>query len=195
VSLGRLAGKPAALAVAAALFALFVAIVLPAESEKAAAHTPPGASFDLSFFYTPAQALDRAASYSTEGRFAYIAARWGFDLAWPAVYGFFGIAAWAFALARLPSLLEGGSPARSRRRRRALLVIPALGPVFDYAENIAATMLMASVPGRPLGWAVAASVATPLKWLFVFAGLGGSLVLPTIAAIRAARRRGGESMK
>ncbi len=195
MSLGRLIQKPAALAVAAALFAVFVAIVLPAESAKAAAYTPSGAAFDLSFFYSPAQALDRAASYSIEGRLAYIAARWGFDLAWPAVYGFFGITAWAFALARLPSLLDGGAPARARRRRCALLAIPLLGPAFDYAENIAATMLMASVPGRPLGWAVAASAATPLKWLFVFAGLGGALALPTIAAIRAVRRRGGDSMK
>ena len=79
-----------------------------------------------------------------------------FDLAWPPVYGLFALSAWAFALERL-------------------------GPGFDFAENIAATLIMASLPARPLAWRIAASVATPLKWAFVIVGIGGAVILPAAA--------------
>jgi hypothetical protein len=54
---------------------------------------------------------------------------------------------------------------------------------------------MASGPARPIGWGVAASIATPLKWVFVVLGIGGAVALPIAAGIRAlvmrtaARRR------
>lgn len=210
----RVLESPALLAASALLFAWFVARVLPAEAAKAALSTPEGGAFDTSFFYTPAAALDRAASYSAEGRFAYIAARWSFDLAWPLVYGLFTLSAWAFALARLGRAGLGrlglgrgapvpagegaaaGGAAREAGSRGSpgprlaglgLLWIPLLGPVLDFAENISVTVLMASVPARPLGWAVAASAATLSKWLFVLAGTGGALVLPAAAMLGAAR--------
>lgn len=176
--IARILAEPACLAVFAFLFVYFVVVILPREASKASAYTPEGAAFDTSFFYTPAQALERAAAYSTEERFAYISARWSFDLAWPAVYGLFSLSAWAFSLRRLGTA----------EARHCVLAVPALGPVFDYAENIAATMLLASLPGHPLGWAVAASVSTLLKWLFVVAGIGGALLLPTAVGLRATFR-------
>jgi hypothetical protein len=172
--------NPWFLAATAILFALFIALVLPGQSALAARSTPEGASFDTSFFYTPAAAFDKAAAYSVEGRFAYIAARWSFDLAWPLVYGLFAFSAWAFALERL-------GPRAAARRDLALFVL--LGPGFDYAENIAATMIMATSPARPLGWGIAASAATPLKWAFVIVGIGGAVLLPVAAGIRALVRR------
>jgi hypothetical protein len=172
----RFLASPWLFAASIVIFALFMALVLPGQSAKVAQGTPEGASFDTSLFHTPAQALDRAAAHTPEARFAYIAARWSFDLAFPLVYGLFALAGWAFGIARL-------GPRLSARPRLALVAL--LGPAFDFVENIAATVLMASVPARPLGWGIAASIATPLKWVFVVLGIGGAVALPIVAGIRA----------
>jgi hypothetical protein len=176
----RILASPWLFAAALVIFALFMAFVLPGQSAKAPEGTPGGASFDTSLFYTPAQAFDRAAAHTPGARFAYIAARWSFDLAFPLVYGLFSLAGWAFGIARL-------GPWLAARPRLALVAL--LGPAFDFAENIAATVIMASVPARPLGWGITASIATPLKWLFVVVGIGGAVALPIAAGIRALVRR------
>ncbi len=178
----RFLASPWLFAAAIVVFLLFLALVLPGQSAKAAEGTPGGSSFDTSLFYTPAQAFDRAAAHAPEARFAYIAARWSFDLAFPLVYGLFALAGWAFGLARLGPRLSAPRP------RLALAAL--LGPAFDFAENAAATVVMASVPARPLGWGIALSIATPLKWLFVVVGIGGAVALPVAAGIRALVRRG-----
>jgi hypothetical protein len=165
---------------AAILLALFIALVLPGQSAEASRFTPEGASFDTSLFYTPRQAFERAAAYSAEGRFAYIAARWSFDLAWPLVYGLFALTGCAFGLLRL------GTGAADRWKLSFLVL---LGPALDFVENIAATVIMASVPAEPLGWGIAASAATPLKWLFVSVGMAGAVLLPVAAGIRVVTRR------
>ncbi len=172
--------SPWLFAASIAVFALFMAFVLPGQAAKTAEGTPNGASFDTSFFYTPAQAFDRAAAHTPEARFAYIAARWSFDLAFPLVYGLFALAGWAFGLTR-------PGPRMAARR---LAPVALLGPAFDFAESIAATVIMASVPARPLGWGIAASIATPVKWLFVVVGIGGAVARPVAARIRALARRG-----
>jgi hypothetical protein len=177
---------------AAVLFALFVALVLPGQAAKAEEASAGVPSFDTSLFYTPAQAFDRAAAVPPKGRFAYIAARWSFDLAFPLVYGLFALAGWSFGLARLgPRFASPGAGLHAAPPRLALLAL--LGPALDFAENIAATVIMASVPARPLGWGIAASAATPLKWLFVVLGIGGAVALPIAGAIRTivAQRRPG----
>jgi len=157
-----------------------MALVLPRQSAQAARTAPGGGSFDTSFFYTPGEAFTRAAGHSVEGRFAYIAARWSFDLAFPLVYGLFAFAGWSFALERL-------GPGAAAHRRLALVALA--GPVFDLTENVAATVIMASVPFRPLAWGIAASLATPTKWIFVVIGIGGAVGLPLAAGIRALARR------
>lgn len=180
----RILASPWLFAAAIVHFALFMALVLPGQSAKASEGAPEGASFDTSLFYTPAQAFDRAAAHAPEARFAYIAARWSFDLAFPLVYGLFALAGWAFGLSRLgPWLATPWAGLNAARPRLALVAL--LGPAFDFAENIAATVIMASVPARPLGWGIAASLATPLKWLFVVLGIGGAVALPIAAAVRA----------
>ncbi len=185
----RFLASPWLFAAAIVVFLLFLALVLPGQSAKAAEGTPGGASFDTSLFYTPAQAFDRAAAHAPEARFAYIAARWSFDLAFPLVYGLFALAGWAFGLARLgPRLSAPRAGLYAARPRLALAAL--LGPAFDFAENAAATVVMASVPARPLGWGIALSIATPLKWLFVVVGIGGAVALPVVAGIRALVRRG-----
>lgn len=192
--LGPTLARPAVYGLALAVFAAFVALVLPGKAADAASYTPPGASFDTSLFYTPAAAAERAAAYGAEGRAAYIYDRWTFDLAWPAAYGFFMLSSWAFGL-RLFAGARGKAPAY-----RAL-AIPALGVLFDLAENTAVTALMigaglaerAAAPVWLPAAAAAASAATALKWLFVGLGFMGALVLPAVGAagLMLASRRGG----
>lgn len=154
--LGPALARPAVFGLAVAVFAAFVALVLPGKAADAAAYTPPGAGFDTSFFYSPAEAAERAAAYSAGGRAAYIYDRWTFDLAWPAAYGFFMLSSWAFGL-RLFAGARGKAPAY-----RAL-ALPALGVAFDLAENAAVTALM-------IGTGMAAGAAAP-RWLPAAAGL------------------------
>lgn len=182
---GQALARPAVYGLAVAVFAAFVAFVLPGKAADAASYTPPGAGFDTSFYYAPSEAIERAASYSAEGRAAYIYDRWTFDLAWPAAYGFFMLSSWAFGL-RLFAGARGKAPAY-----RAL-ALPALGVAFDLAENAAVTALMIgtgmAAGGSPPPWlpaaAAAASAATGLKWLFVGTGLLGAMVLPAAGAAR-----------
>ena len=172
------------LAGAILIFSGFMGLVLVPYSSRAAGYTPEGGGFDTTLIYTPREALDRAAAFNQAGRLAYIADRWTLDLAWPVVYGTLLASAAAFALRRL-----GPVPGGLTRSAWALVLA---GPALDYAENIAATVLTASVPGRPWGWAVAASVFTPAKWtaitLSVLALLG---LYATVAArgLRTLRRK------
>lgn len=172
--------SPLLLAASGALFLWFLAVVLPAQSAASGAWTPAGANFDLSFFYSPARALDMAAGWTAEGRLAYIAARWSFDLVWPVVYGLFVLSAWSFSLARV---------APGFRKRGLAAGLTMLGPAFDFMENISATVLLAAWPGKPWLAAWTASIGTALKWVFVISGIGGALVLLVWTAFAAIRRR------
>jgi len=164
------------LAGAAAVFAAFLPLVLVPYAEKAAGYTPKDGGFDTSFFYSPQQALDRAAAFDPAGRLAYIADRWTMDLAWPLVYGALFASAAAFALRRADP-----SPGAFALSLRALVLA---GPVLDFGENIAATVLVASVPSEPFGWALAASVLTPAKWMTIGAAGAGILGLYMTFAVR-----------
>lgn len=172
----RILGSAWFLAAAAALFAAFMPLVLVPYARKAADYTPAGGGFDTSLFYGPRQALDRAAAFDAPGRFSYISDRWTMDLAWPLVYGALFASAAAFALRRADS-----SPGAFALALRALVLA---GPLLDYGENIAATVLVASVPARPLGWALAASALTPAKWIAIAAAGAGILGLYLALAVR-----------
>lgn len=155
--MGDALAKPWLFLTATAAFIVFAFTVLPAKAADAAAYTPPGASFDTSLFYAPAQAIERAVSYGEGGRAAYIYDRWTFDAAFPLVYGLFMLSAWAFSLKRLAPI--GASPAGAPvadspvgdagagkgKPRYGWLLVPALGIAFDFAENSAVTLLMLGV--------------------------------------------------
>ncbi len=208
--MGNALAKPWLFITATAAFMVFAFTVLPAKAADAAVYTPPGASFDTSLFYTPAEAIERALSYGEEGRAAYIYDRWTFDAAFPLVYGLFMLSAWAFGLKRFaPSGIPPAGKAASEagagkaKPRYRWLLVPALGIAFDFAENGAVTLLMLGVGkvgaeaalagvavGGALGappWlglaAAASSAATALKWLFVGAGFAGAVALPALAGL------------
>lgn len=163
---------------------VFMATILPAKAADAASYTPTGASFDTSFFYTPAQAIERVGLYSPEARAAYVYDRWTFDLVWPLVYGFFLLCGWAFGLSRL---LPAGGIGHAGRSR--WLLVPVLAVFFDFVENTAVTVLMLAYPAAPLAVALVASAGTLIKWVFVMVGMSGAVGLPLAGGIAVMLRR------
>lgn len=171
--------RPAVFLVGVIIMVLFLMLILPNEAAKAAAYTPDGASFDTSFFYTPSEVYPKIASYTAEGRAAYIYARWTFDLAFPFAYGFFCLTAIAFGGTRLPI---------GKKILRLWILLPILAIIFDLAENTAVSLAMVNFPHQSTFLAFAAAVATLTKWVFVMASFSSAVLLPALAGIKWALR-------
>lgn len=155
---------------AIALFLLFTALVLPGQAAEAESSTGDTSSPDTSLFYTPDELYAMAEAYGPEGRRAYIRARFTFDLVWPLVYLVFlaTTVSWVYHRAFEPdSLLQ-----------RANLV-PVLGALFDYLENVATSLVMARYPARTPVVDLLAPVFTFVKWIFV----GGSFVVLAVGVV------------
>jgi hypothetical protein len=151
-------------AAALVIFLLFTALVLPNQASRSEEATSEVGSPDTSFYYSADELYQMASSYGEEGREAYIRARFSFDLVWPLVYGFFlsiGIS-WTFRKAF----------SRESKLHRANIV-PVLGVLFDYFENLSTSLVMARYPSSTTVIDWLASVFTMLKWIFV----AGSFVL------------------
>ncbi len=166
--------KPIVFTIGIAIIILFLLLILPNEASKAATYTPEGASFDTSFFYTPADVYTKAAAYSAEGRTAYIRARWTFDLVFPLAYGFFCLTAIAF----------GGSKLKINKKvLQVLILLPILAVFFDLAENTMVSLVMANYPTEYVFLAFAAAISTLCKWICVMSAFSLALVLPAFAGI------------
>lgn len=149
---------------AAVIFLLFMALVLPGQS-AAAEETAQGAgSPDTSFFYQPADLYHMAEAYGAEGRQQYVRARFTFDLVFPLVYTFFLASATSWAFSR--AFPEGS-------RLRLANLVPILGMLFDFLENLSASLIMVRYPAHTPVIDVLAPIFTALKWVFV----GGSFLV------------------
>jgi hypothetical protein len=146
------------------IFLLFTALVLPQQATRAEQETGSADSPDMSFFYSPSDLYRMAESYGEEGRQAYVRARFTFDLVWPLVYALFLVTAisWLFGRAFPPD----------SRWQRANLV-PLLGALFDYLENLSTSLVMLRYPDQTAVVDLLAPLFTALKWGF----LGASFVL------------------
>ena len=166
------------------IFLLFSALVLPQQATKAEQDTGSSDSPDTSFFYTPGDLYRMAEAYGEQGRQAYIRARFTFDLVWPLVYTLFLTTSisWVFGRAFAPD---------SRWQRANLM--PILGALFDYLENLSTSLVMLRYPEQTAVVDALAPVFTALKWLF----LGASFLLlfagMAIAAWRWMASRGSSS--
>lgn len=160
--------------VAMLVFVLFTALVLPGQ----AAASPAGADWtpDLSFFYTADELYRLAEAYGEQGRAAYIEQRFTFDLIWPVVYAAFLTTAigWLFRRVFAP-----GSPWQLAN------LAPVLGMLFDYLENISASLVMARYPASTGFVDSLAPIFTMLKWIL----LGGSFALLFVGLAGAAWQR------
>ena len=175
VSSGRLA------ILSTVIMLLFLMLVMPGESAKAAVYSAQAGTPDTTAIYSVDKLLGMAQAYGARGRQAYIQARFTFDLAFPLVYGFFLAVCTGWMLKRL-------LPPGSGWRRLNLLPLGAL--LFDLLENTCAVIVMAAYPAVPSLAAYLAVIFTPLKWLFVTASFG-LLALAGMGAILHTRRKPG----
>jgi hypothetical protein len=152
------------------IFLLFTALVLPGQSTQAEAVSGEVGSPDMSFFYSPDDLYGMAEAYGELGRVTYIRARFTFDLIWPMVYGFFLCTAISWVFTR-------GFPLDSRWRWANL--VPILGMLFDYLENISTSVVMFRYPSPTPILVWLAPFFTAVKWIFV----NGSFVLLVIGAV------------
>ena len=152
------------------LFLVFTATILPIQSEQAKAQSG-NTSPDMSFFLTVKELYEIAESYGESGRIAYVWARLTFDLVWPIVYTLF--------LASGISWLYSRSFGNDSIIQRANLV-PVIGMVLDYIENITASIVMLRYPERTPIMDMATVIVTPLKWVFV----GGSFLVLLLGLIK-----------
>lgn len=157
------------------VFLLFSALVLPRQAATAEQKTGDAGSPDTFFYYAADDLYRMAELYGEEGRKAYIRARFTFDVIWPLVYTLF--------LATAISWLFGRAFALDSSWQRANL-IPALGALFDYLENLSTSLVMLRYPNQTPVVDILAPVCTLAKWVF----LGGSFVLLLIGIVAAVWR-------
>jgi len=149
---------------ALAIFLLFSALVLPRQAARAEQDTEDAGSPDMSFYYSADDLYEMAEAYGEEGREAYVRARFTFDMIWPLVYTLFLSTAisWLFSEAFAPD---------SRWQRGNLA--PVLAALFDYLENVSASLVMLRYPNRTAVVDMLAPVFTLVKWVV----LGASFAL------------------
>ena len=155
------------------VFLLFGALVLPRQAALSSLQTADAGSPDTSLWYSADELYHMAEAYGPLGRQAYVRARFTFDLVWPVVYGAFLATAisWFYARGFVP-----GS------RWRLANVIPVLGMLFDYLENLATSAVMWRYPNRTPVLALLAPLLTLVKWAFV----GASFPLLAVGLVTAA---------
>jgi len=156
--------------IALVVFMLFTALVLPGQASGADDVAGDAGSPDMSFYYGADQLYRMAESYGEEGRAAYIRARFTFDLIWPIVYMLF--------LATAISWVNGKAFAADSLWQRTNMV-PVLGTLLDYLENISTSVVMARYPSPTAVVDALAGILTAVKWIFV----GGSFVLLVVGIL------------
>jgi hypothetical protein len=133
-------------------------LVLPLQASKAKAKNGDIGSPDLSFYYSAEDLYRMAEAYGEEGRKFYIRARYTFDLVWPLVYTFFLITGLSWVTRK--AFAAGSLWLRSN-------VVPILGALFDYLENVSTSVVMARYPAQTGVLDGISTLFTMAKWVFV----------------------------
>ncbi len=140
------------------LFFFFSIIFLPDQNRITEVYSAGLGSPDTSFLYTPAKLYQMAGTYGTEGRAAYIHARWTFDIAFPIIYTFFLVTSISWFEKKV---LKEDSEFRTGN------MLPFFAMVFDLVENICTTLVFANYPSY-LAWVnMLAPFFTLMKWICV----------------------------
>jgi hypothetical protein len=156
--------KTRASLVALVLFFLFIIFILPGQSAAAKVYSGEAGSPDLSLYYSSSDIYKMAEQFGGAGRLAYVQARFSFDLIFPIVYGFFLITSISWFLGKLTITAS---------HLRILNLVPAAGILFDFLENISASIVIIRFPMTSPVFATLAPFFTFTKWVFV----GGSFIL------------------
>ncbi len=161
------------------IFALCIAVILPAQQAKTKEYAGDAGSVDTSFFPQPDQVYEIAEAYGEEGRAKYIKARYTFDVIWPLAYTFFMVALITFCAKKI---FGDGS-------KWIHLNLVAIGPiVFDFIENGFAMVVMSAYPEHMDGAAYVMGTATMIKWVIMGVAqtimFCGIIALPIVLIVR-----------
>lgn len=159
-----------------AVYLLMLSVTIP----RVQSYAPETALFDLSpAGYTHAQALTLLESLGRAGRDAYLFPQLAIDFVYPGLFAicFSLMVIWLYS-----------KRVRPDSKWLNLAVIPVLGGLFDYIENILIIRMIASFPDITAGLVSAASGATLLKsafstvsFLLLFAGFAMLLMKGPVA--------------
>jgi len=141
-----------------AVMIFFMIIVLPGQAASAEQNAGDSISPDTSFFYAPGDLLQAAEEYGEKGRQAYIQARWTFDLIYPLVYISFLVTGISWFFRNLVHSAEWIGFSN---------LLPVAAGLFDYLENIGASLVMALYPTQLSAIALLTSIFSALKWLLI----------------------------
>jgi hypothetical protein len=150
---------------AAAIFLLFGALVLPRQAERAERYSEGVGSPDTRLFYTSDDLYEFAKAYGSEGRKEYVRTRYTFDVAFPIVYGFFLVTTNSWLVSR--SFGPG-------QKLRLLNLAPVVAVLLDYLENLATSIVMLQYPSKTGIVAAIAPWLSITKWSFLY---GSFLIL------------------
>jgi len=148
------------------VFLIFSALFLPSQTALADRYSQGSGSPDTSLFYTPADLINMAANYGSEGRAAYVKARLTFDLAFPIIYTFFLVTCISWTSRRVLG------PAHFLRAGN---ILPFYALLFDVLENTCAALVFSRFPTQLPFIAAVAPFFTLMKWICV----GSSFTLLT----------------
>ena len=140
------------------IMVLFMIFVLPSQAASAEENAGGSISPDTSFFYGSEELIQAAKEYGEEGRQAYIQARWTFDLVFPLVYISFLVAGISWFYQNLENSIEWIGFTN---------LLPLAAGLFDYLENIGASLVMALYPTQLSGLALVTSIFSGVKWLLI----------------------------
>ena len=164
------------IAVAVALYAVYLATIMPAQSLESRAYAGDWGGPDRHFFYTPDELYGQVATWGVAGQQQYINFRLGLDIGFALTYAAFLVTVTSVAVRR-------AWPGDARRRQLNLVALVPMS--CDLLENALGIGLVAAFPARfdAIAWLTAG--VTALKWL--------SLALAhvvMVSALIAAGRRG-----
>jgi uncharacterized BrkB/YihY/UPF0761 family membrane protein len=162
-----------------AVFACFIAFILPWQAAKSEEATGEGHSPDSSFLYTANDLYQMAEQYEEAGRSAYIQARFTFDLIWPLAY--------LFLLVVLLSILYRVLPVKSHWRWVNL--VPVLGWAMDMLENFGASLTMHRYPAHTPVVAELTPIFTLMKWCLIYAGFAALIPGVVVTVVYYMRKR------
>lgn len=138
-----------------AVFLLFIFLVFPPVNSYSIRMMGQSETPDTSLVYSAQGLYQMADNYGKPGRDAYIKLRWTFDLVWPVLYTLF-LLLWTIKLSEYTSL---------KKASKYLFLIPVIGMILDFLENIGATIVMFRYPLKSGIIANITPIMTFLKWI------------------------------
>jgi hypothetical protein len=136
----------------------FMVFVLPQQATRSQQEIGSSRSPDTSLIRSPGELYQIAEEFGPEGRQSYLKFRWTFDLVYPLIYTSF----LTLGIGWFSRHLSGWS-----ERWKIASIVPLLGGLFDYLENISITILMLLLPIQVPILAGLCFIFIWLKWIMI----------------------------